>query len=118
MLPANETAWLTANRAMFLLGTEAPDNNDINASCGSPHTGYDDRFYGHSVDWDDNHEIMHGTRAAARAQEEYDRAADAMEDGDPVAAAFYLGAMAHYIGDVSQYGHSYPDEDHHSDYEG
>jgi hypothetical protein len=25
--------------------------------------------------------------------------------------------MAHYIGDVSQYGHDYPDEVHHSDYE-
>jgi hypothetical protein len=26
--------------------------------------------------------------------------------------------MAHYIGDVSQYGHSIPSEVHHSDYEG
>ena len=26
--------------------------------------------------------------------------------------------MAHYIGDVTQYGHSYPGEAHHSDYEG
>ena len=25
--------------------------------------------------------------------------------------------MAHYIGDVSQYGHSVPNEAHHSDYE-
>ena len=25
--------------------------------------------------------------------------------------------MAHYIGDVSQYGHSYPNEEHHGDYE-
>jgi hypothetical protein len=27
---------------------------------------------------------------------------------DRRAAAFYLGAMAHYIGDVSQYGHTVP----------
>ena len=40
-----------------------------------------------------------------------------MEQGDAEAAAFYLGAMAHYIGDVSQYGHSYPNEVPHSDYE-
>ena len=26
--------------------------------------------------------------------------------------------MAHYIGDVSQFGHTYPDEDNHSNYEG
>ena len=26
--------------------------------------------------------------------------------------------MAHYIGDVSQYGHTIPSETHHSDYEG
>ena len=25
--------------------------------------------------------------------------------------------MAHYIGDVSQYGHTIPDEQHYSDYE-
>jgi hypothetical protein len=36
---------------------------------------------------------------------------------DRRAAAFYLGAMAHYVGDVSQYGHSVPNETHHSDYE-
>lgn len=116
-LPPGEGDWLRRHRAMYLLGTEAPDNDDIPDACGAPNNGYDDRRYGHSVDWDDAHEVMHGTRAAARAQEEYDRAAEAIEQGDTVAAAFYLGAMAHYIGDVSQYGHTYPDEEHHSDYE-
>jgi hypothetical protein len=29
-----------------------------------------------------------------------------------------MGAMAHYIGDVSQYGHAWPDEVNHSNYEG
>ena len=41
----------------------------------------------------------------------------AFEDGDHSAAAFYLGAMAHYVGDVCQYGHAVPFEDHHGDYE-
>ena len=40
-----------------------------------------------------------------------------MEDGDRAAAAFFLGAMAHYIGDSSQFGHTYPDEANHSNYE-
>lgn len=57
-------------------------------------------------------------RAAQRAQEEYNKAAIAFRQGNPRAAAFYLGAMAHYVGDVSQYGHSIPNETHHSDYEG
>jgi hypothetical protein len=30
---------------------------------------------------------------------------------------YYLGAMAHYIGDLSQYGHTISDEAHHSNYE-
>ena len=58
-----------------------------------------------------------GDRAARRAREEYAKAADAFEDGNPAAAAFFLGAMAHYIGDLAQYGHTYPDEAVHSAYE-
>ena len=51
------------------------------------------------------------------ALQEYDKAVDAFADGDSSATAFYLGAMAHYIGDVSQYGHSVTFEQHHGDYE-
>ena len=54
-----------------------------------------------------------------RAWEEYQKAVAAFQAGDARAAAYYLGAMAHYIGDVSQYGHSVPWEsgDLHSAYE-
>ncbi len=117
LLPPAEQAWLTPHRTMYLLGTEAPDSRNIPAACGAPHTGYDDRIRGHSVDWNAAHTEMTETRAARRAQEEYSKAVIAFEEGDPSAAAFYLGAMAHYIGDVSQYGHSYPNEHHHGDYE-
>jgi hypothetical protein len=57
-------------------------------------------------------------QAARRAQEEYSKAVIAYEQGELSDAAFYLGAMAHYIVDVIQYGHSVPFEQHHSDYEG
>lgn len=57
-------------------------------------------------------------RAAVRAAEGYEKAVAAFQAGERGEAAFYLGAMAHYIGDVSQYGHSVPFEQHHSDYEG
>ena len=53
LLPQNEQAWLEPHKAMFLLGTEAPDNNDIPAACGAAHpsNGYDDRSRGHSIEW-------------------------------------------------------------------
>jgi hypothetical protein len=117
LLPPAERAWLDPHQTMYLLGTEAPDNDDIPAECDSPNMGYDDRRYGHSVDWNDDHTVMTVTRAALRAQEEYDKAEDAFAAGNAEAAAYYLGAMAHYIGDVSQYGHAYPDEENHGNYE-
>lgn len=60
---------------------------------------------------------MVNDRAVRRAQEEYDKAALAFQPGNRRAAAYYLGAMAHYVGDVSQYGHSVRTEKHHGDYE-
>lgn len=35
LLPENERAWLMPHLTMYLLGTEAPDNDDIPASCGA-----------------------------------------------------------------------------------
>lgn len=124
MLPDDEKEWLVPHRAMYLIGTEAPDNSNILASCGSPHTGYGDTGSGHSVDWNADHSGWalrdDGTlqdRAARRAQEEYNLAVIAFQQGNESDAAFFLGAMAHYIGDVSQYAHSGDPDLHHSDYE-
>ena len=117
LLPAAEEDWLRSRQAMYLLGTEAPDNSNIPAACGAPNTGYDDRRYSHSVNWNSAHTWLYDTRAILRAQEEYDKAVDAVAAGQFDDAAFYLGAMAHYIGDLAQYGHTYPGEQHHSDYE-
>ena len=125
LLPAEESAWLRPHKKLYLLGSEAPDNNNIPDACGAPHNGYDDRRAGHSVEWKsdmsgfaahDNGDLK--DRCARRAQEEYSKAIIAFQEEDLGAAAFFLGAMAHYIGDASQYGHAIPDEDHHSDYEG
>lgn len=113
-----EKAWLVPHKTLYLLGTEAPDNRNIPASCGGPNTGYDDRSRGHSVEWNDDATEMVKDRAAVRAQEEYGKAVIAFQQGEPAHAAFYLGAMAHYVGDVAQYGHSWPDEVNHSNYEG
>lgn len=118
LLPDEEKAWLLPLKTVYLLGTEAPDFKGIPAACQTPNHGYDDRNQGHSVEWAADWSKMTKDRAAARAQEEYNKAALAYRQGNPRAAAFYLGAMAHYIGDSSQYGHTIPNEKHHSDYEG
>jgi hypothetical protein len=117
LLPGDEKAWLLPHRALYLIGTEAPDNKTIRTACGTPHAGYDDRSKGHSVRWNTAITQMLNDRPAVRAQEEYDKAVVAFQQGKPGHAAFFLGAMAHYIGDVSQYGHNYPDETVHSAYE-
>lgn len=120
LLPAAERAWLDPHRAVYLIGTEAPDNDGIAAACGTPHRGYDDRIRGHSVEWNADWSALVKDRAAVRAREEYGKAVAAFQAGRPRDAAFYLGAMAHYIGDVSQYGHTVPWESSssHSAYEG
>jgi hypothetical protein len=119
LIPEQERVWLGPHRAAYLIGTEAPDNNEIAAACDLPHRGYDDRSRGHSVEWNAGWTSMIKDRAAVRAREEYDKAVAAYQAGDAKAAAFYLGAMAHYIGDVSQYGHAVPWEpsSSHSAYE-
>ncbi|MEE9268646.1 MAG: zinc dependent phospholipase C family protein [Candidatus Krumholzibacteria bacterium] len=117
MLPASESAWLQPHKTLYLLGTEAPDHSRISTACNTPHRGYGDTGGGHSVDWNAGHTEMVEDRSAVRAAEEYSKAVIAFEQGNPAHAAFFLGAMAHYIGDVSQYGHVFPDEVFHQTYE-
>ena len=123
MLPEHERQWLEQRRTFYLLGTEAPDNDDIPVACGTPNTGYDDRHKGHSVEWSGDWTDFRQTngvkkdRAASRAQEEYNKAVEAYDAGELDHAAYFLGAMAHYIGDVSQYGHAVPFEAVHGKYE-
>jgi hypothetical protein len=119
MVPDAEKAWLLPHKALYLLGTEAPDNLQIHSSCAGPHRGYGDAGPGHTIEWrnDMSGFVANRDGAARRAREEYVKAANAFENGERGHAAFFLGAMAHYIGDVSQFGHTYPDEVIHSPYE-
>ncbi len=117
LLPATESAWLVPHKTAYLLGTEAPDNRNIPTECTAPHSGYDDRNLGHSVEWRNGWTEMYKDRAARRARQEYNKAVAAYQAGNESDAAFYLGAMAHYVGDASQYGHAVTFEQHHGDYE-
>ena len=116
-LPQGERKWLDDNLKLYLLGTEAPDNNKIPDTCKAPNNGYDDRRRSHSVKWNDDFSKLMHDQAAFRAKEEYLKVVRSINKGKLSYAAFYAGAMAHYIGDVSQYGHSVDFEVHHSDYE-
>jgi hypothetical protein len=123
LLKAEEREWLMPHKAMFLLGTEAPDNSSILEDCETPNQGYGDTGSGHNVrwksDWSGFKEVngVIKNRAALRAQEEYNKAIIAYYNNKISDAAFYLGAMAHYIGDVTVYCHVTSYGDHHSGYE-
>ena len=49
-------------------------------------------------------------RAVTRAEDEYQKAVTTYKVSKPSDAAYYLGAMAYYIGVVSQYSYSYRGE--------
>ena len=100
MLPANESAWLSQNRNAFLYGTEAPDNSGASLE---GHSGYGDtthhhNYYSGSTCTDDS--------AAQRASEEYQKALNVIKSNGSLAlAAWYAGAMTHYIDDVACWAH-------------
>ena len=117
LLPPAERAWLDPHRKLLLIGTEAPDYAKIRLACGVPHQGYNDTGGGkHDLRFDDFGNVTNDL-PARRAQEEYDKAVIAYRSGRPDHAAFYLGAAAHYIGDLAQYGHTIAGETHHADFE-
>jgi len=117
LLPDTSSKWLTPYKELFLLGTEAPDNKKIPTACHGPNNGYDDRRAGHSVSWNDDCAAITNDRNAVRAEEEYQNAKTAYKSGKLSDAAFFLGAMSHYITDISSYPHTISTDNHHSAYE-
>jgi hypothetical protein len=118
ILPAQEQEWLSHYKTYFLLGTEAPDNALIPEECGTPNTGYGDKGGGHhSVRWDAGFKKMTRAGAALRAQDEYVKASEAFKAKRYKESAYYLGAMSHYIADVSSFPHSSDNNTNHSKYE-
>ena len=117
LLPEQERAWLDPHRKAYLIGTEAPDYDKIKSACGTPNRGYNDTGKGrHDLRFNTNGNVTRDT-PARRAQEEYDKAVKAYRAGNLNAAAYYLGAAAHYPADLGQYGHTIKGERHHHDYE-
>ncbi len=95
----------------FLLGTEAPDNPAYIGDSTNHHV-----YYYSSGDLQDG-------KSAIRASQMYQIALGYLASEDLYNAAYYIGAMTHYIADVGVFGHTmgsgtdWGAEDHHSDYE-
>ena len=101
----------TTYNALFLLGTEAPDNPAYIGDTGNHHVYY----YSDKTVKDDV--------SADRAASIYASALAYIKSNDLDLAAFEVGVMAHYISDVGVFGHTmgastdWGAEVHHSDYE-
>lgn len=99
--------WLMDRREIFLVGTEAPDDSVSIVLDGISISGFGDKTYHHiyfnedgSIDEDDS---------ALRTKSCGDLANSYINDDKFDIASFYLGAMCHYIGDMSVYCHVKPE---------
>lgn len=105
------TFLLTTYHPRYMLGTEAPDNPVYIGDSTNHHVYY----YSDGVLQDDN--------SAVRASQLYQVALGYLRNGNYEAAAYDIGAMAHYVSDVGVFGHTmgsatdWGAEAHHSDYE-
>jgi len=113
-LPSEEKQVLLDNKAVYLYGTELPDNGQAVDGIGDTTKHHVYFFFDGSVQDD---------VAADRAAEEYAKAVAAYNAGNFSGAAKQLGIVTHYIADMSVFGHvmgastAWGAETHHSDYE-
>jgi len=102
---------LTTYHSDYLIGTEAPDNG-----------AYIGDSYNHHVYYTSSGSLQTDI-GAVRARAMYQSALSSLKASDFEQAAYYAGAMAHYIADVGAYGHTmgpstvWGTSPHHSDYE-
>ncbi|MEM2281384.1 MAG: zinc dependent phospholipase C family protein [Candidatus Bathyarchaeia archaeon] len=113
-LPPEEKQFILENLALYLYGTELPDNGNAPDGIGdtAKHHVY---FFANGSLQDDV--------GAVRAQQEYENALSLYNAGRVAEAVKRLGAMTHYIADLAVFGHvmgaktCWGEERHHSDYE-
>jgi hypothetical protein len=66
--------------------------------------GYNDTSVCHCILFDEDGDVTRD-RAELGIRQEFDKAVQALADGDRPLAAFYAGALAHYMGDLGQFYH-------------
>ena len=102
-----DLTWFNDQRHYAFFGTEAPDvgKAKLRKSFRNQIEGnYKDTSPCHCVLYDDDEEVIQDF-AAVRVEQEFTKAKAAIEAENWKLAAFYVGAMAHYIGDLSQFMH-------------
>ncbi len=113
-LPNEEKQYILDNLAVYLYGTELPDNS------GAP-DGIGDTTTHHIYYWANG--SIQDDASAVRAQTEYNKAVNYMQSGNIAMAVKTLGITSHYIADVGVFGHvmgsgtDWAAETHHNDYE-
>ncbi len=115
-VPNEFTVWIRNNIAIYLYGTELPDNKNAPLGDGIGDTMYHHIYYHASGQ-------LQSDDSARRAQESYDKVVSYLVAGDYRNAAKWMGVVTHYVSDVGVFGHvmgKYTDwgaEKHHQDYE-
>jgi len=115
-VPDDLDFWVRNNLAIYLYGTELPDNGNAALGDGIGDTHLHHVYYRSNGDLQDD-------SSARRAREAYDKALSYLVAGDHGNAAKWLGVMAHYMSDLAVFGHvmgkptDWGEEKHHSDYE-
>jgi len=113
-LPDNEKQYILNNLALYLYGTELPDNNQASDGIG-------DTTNHHVYYRSDN--SLQEDNSAVRASTEFSNALTFLKAGQYADAAKTAGIMSHYIVDLAVFGHvmgsgtDWGAETHHSDYE-
>lgn len=113
-LPLEEKQFILDNLAVYLYGTELPDNGNAPDGIGDT-TKHHVYYFANGALQDD--------ASAIRAREEYSKARVCASNGDLTGAAKRLGIMTHYICDLAVFAHvmgsgtNWGKETHHSDYE-
>jgi len=98
--------WLEYREIIFLVGTEAPDNSGVSITLdGETLSGFGDTTYHHIYYEEDGSIKNNEDDSALRAKWCGDWADASIESGKLDQAAFYFGAMTHYIADLSMYAH-------------
>lgn len=113
-LPSDEKEYIEDNLAVYLYGTELPDNGQASDGIGDTlkHHIY---YFSNGTLQDDS--------SAVRASEEYNITLSYLNANDFENAAKHAGIVTHYIADVAVFGHvmgsstDWGAEQHHSDYE-
>jgi Zinc dependent phospholipase C len=108
-VPAAKVAFIKQRLTTYFIGTEAPDTNKKIPSVTEG--GYMDSLKCHCILFAEDLTITKA-HARDRIREEFDRAVAALAANKKERAAFFAGAMAHYLGDLSQFHHMMGPESH------